>query len=66
MCCLWNRKYYLNGSAIRQDYPLETAIDWISKGNIEIYMANHQHDVNANALWRYFQDVITWVKELLL
>lgn len=53
--------YYLNGSAIRQDY-LETAIDWISKGNIEIYMANHQHDVNANALWRYFQDVITWVE----
>lgn len=53
--------YYLNGSPIRQDY-LETAIDWISKGNIEIYMANHQHDVNANALWRYFQDVITWVE----
>src|SRR5690554_5323953 len=53
--------HYLNGSAIRQDY-LETAIDWISEGNIEIYMANHQHDVNANALWRYFQDVITWVE----
>ena len=53
--------YYLNGSPIRQDY-LETAIDWISKGNIEVYMANHQHDLNANALWRYFQDVITWVE----
>lgn len=53
--------YYLNGSPIRQDY-LETAIDWISKGNIEIYMANHQHDTNASALWRYFQDVITWVE----
>lgn len=53
--------YYLNGSPIRQDY-LETAIDWISRGNIEIYMANHQHDVNANALWRYFKDVITWVE----
>lgn len=53
--------HYLNGSAIRQDY-LETAIDWISRGNIEIYMANHQQDVNANALWRYFQDVISWVE----
>lgn len=53
--------HYLNGSAIRQDY-LETAINWISKGNIEVYMANHQHDVNANALWRYFLDVITWVE----
>ena len=51
---------FLNGSAIRQDY-LETAIDWISKGNIEVYMANHQHDSDASALWIYFQSVITWV-----
>lgn len=52
---------YLVGSAIRQEY-LERALDWISDGNIEIYMANHQHDPNAGALWRYFQDVISWVK----
>jgi hypothetical protein len=51
---------YLNGSPIRQDY-LETAIDWISHGKIEEYMSKHQHDQNASALWRYFQDVITWV-----
>ena len=51
---------YLNGSPIRQDY-LETAIKWISNDNIEDYMAQHQHDQNAAALWRYFQDVITWV-----
>lgn len=51
---------YLNGSAIRQDY-LETAIDWVSEGNIETYMANNQHDPNATALWLYFQAVITWV-----
>lgn len=51
---------YLVGSAIRQEY-LETAIEWISKGNIKIYMANHQHDQNASALWRYFQDVISWI-----
>jgi hypothetical protein len=25
-------------------------------------MAEHQHDQNANALWRYFQDVISWVE----
>ena len=53
-------KDFVSGSPIRQDY-LETAIDWISEGNIEVYMANHQHDANALALWRYFQDVITWV-----
>ena len=51
---------YLNGSPIRQEY-LETAIDWISRGNIEVYMLNHQHDPNATALWLYFQAVITWV-----
>ena len=51
---------YLNGSPIRQDY-LETAIRWISEGNIETYMSNHQHDPNASALWRYFQDVISWI-----
>ena len=51
---------YLNGSAIRQEY-LETAIDWISKGNIEVYMSKHQHDPNASAIWRYFQDVISWI-----
>jgi len=51
---------YLNGSPIRQDY-LETAIDWISNGNIEVYMSNHQHDPNATALWLYFQSVISWV-----
>lgn len=59
---------YLNGTAIRQDY-LEKAIEWIAKsdmnkykGSIESYMAVHQHDVNALALWQYFQSVITWVK----
>jgi len=51
---------YLNGSPIRQEY-LETAVKWISEGNIEHYMAEHQHDQNASTLWRYFQDVITWV-----
>ena len=52
---------YLNGSAIRQDY-LETAIDWISNGNIELYMAKHQNEQNANKLWLYFNNVINWVK----
>ena len=50
---------YLNGSPIRQEY-LETAIRWLSNGKIEDYMSKHQHDQNASALWRYFQDVITW------
>lgn len=52
---------YMTGSPIRQDY-LETAIDWISKGNIEGYMALHQHDSDASALWIYFQSVIVWAE----
>lgn len=58
---------YLAGSPIRQEY-LETALEWISQSNlpkyqgkIESYMAVHQHDPNALALWQYFQAVITWV-----
>jgi hypothetical protein len=52
---------YLSGSPIRQDY-LETTIKWISKDAIEHYMAEHQHEPNANELWLYFQSVINWVK----
>ena len=52
---------YLTGSAIRQDY-LETAISWISDGNVEVYMSNHQHDPSAAPLWQFFQSVITWIE----
>jgi hypothetical protein len=52
---------YLTGSPIRQDY-LETATKWINNGDIEGYMAVHQHKPNANELWLYFQKVIAWVK----
>lgn len=55
---------YLSGSAIRQDY-LETALKWISSRDeitLTDYMAKNQHEPNANALWRYFKDVIEWVK----
>lgn len=52
---------YLLGSAIRQEY-LETAIRWISNGDIDGYMSRHQHDANAAALWQYFNGVITWIE----
>ncbi|MCQ2264404.1 MAG: DUF262 domain-containing protein [Bacteroidales bacterium] len=52
---------YMSGSPIRQDY-LETAISWFNNGKIEEYMAEHQHDANADDLWLYFQNVINWVK----
>jgi hypothetical protein len=52
---------FVNGSPIRQEY-LETALDWISKGKIEEYMSEHQHDPNAEELWKYFKNVIDWVQ----
>lgn len=52
----------VSGSPIRQEY-LETAIKWISNGNVEDYMAIHQHDDDANELWTYFDSVVGWVRK---
>ena len=54
-------KDFVKGSPIRQDY-LEIAIKWRSNGEISQYMAMHQDDANASALWIYFQAVMTWTK----
>lgn len=52
---------YLKGTPIRQDY-LETVLDWISDGDINGYMSKHQNDSTAGELWRYFNNVVTWVE----
>lgn len=54
---------YMSGNPIRQDY-LEKVLGWISKGDIEKYMATHQNDINADSEWQYFQMVIAWVRML--
>lgn len=54
---------YVKGSPIRQEF-LETAIDWISNGEIEEYMAMHQDDKNASPLWQHFEAVIGWVERI--
>lgn len=51
----------VSGSPIRQEY-LETALSWINNSEVAGYMAKHQHDKNADALWDYFQNVIAWVR----
>jgi hypothetical protein len=53
----------VTGSPIRQDY-LETALSWINDGNIEDYMAKHQHNKKADELWEYFQNVIAWTRKI--
>ena len=63
-CAAYNMgKSYVSGEVNRQAY-LETAIRWISEGNIETYMGKHQHDANAVTLWNHFCNVINWVKAL--
>ena len=52
---------YVQGEVNRQAY-LETAIRWVSQGNIDPYMAKHQHDSSAVALWNHFSNVIHWVQ----
>jgi len=52
----------LDGSPIRQEF-LEAALSWINNEEIKDYMAKHQHDQDANELWNYFQNVITWVRK---
>ena len=51
---------YLSGSVNRQDF-LECALAWVSKGNIEDYMALHRKDNNIKELKTYFVSVIDWV-----
>ena len=51
---------YVTGSVDRQQI-LECAIDWVSKGRIEDYMALHRKDDNINELKTYFSSVIDWV-----
>lgn len=53
-------KDYVKVDANRQEL-LELVLKWISKGDITAYMAEHQHDANASALWVYFQKVINWI-----
>jgi len=58
-------KDYLDGKLNRQDY-LETAIKWISNGEIEEYMGKNQNKDDASELWVYFQDVINWIERTFI
>lgn len=51
---------YISGSANRQDF-LETALDWVSKGDIDKYMTLHRRDTGIAELKTYFNSVIDWV-----
>jgi len=56
---------YIRGSANRQDF-LETALDWVSQGNIGEYMSRHRYDDQIIELKTYFNCVIDWVSSVFL
>lgn len=54
---------YIKGDPKRQEV-LQEALKWVSKGNIQNYMALHRNDDNINELKSYFDSVIDWVGNL--
>lgn len=55
---MWS--HFISGTANRQDY-LESALAWVSKGNIGGYMSQHRYDDNIKELKTYFDAVLGWI-----
>lgn len=51
---------YVSGDPKRQAI-LEAALEWVSDGNIDDYMAQHRYDSNIDELKNHFDTVIDWV-----
>ena len=51
---------YVQGDPKRQAI-LETALEWVSDGNIDDYMAQHRYDADIDELKNHFDTVIDWV-----
>lgn len=51
---------YIVGDVNRQEI-LKTALEWVSKDEIDTYMSKHRYDNNINGLSAYFDSVIDWV-----
>lgn len=56
-------KAYVSGSVNRQDF-WECALDWVSKGDTQGYMAKHRNDKNIKEVKMYFDTVIYWVSNV--
>lgn len=54
---------YIAGDVKRQDF-LETALDWVSDGQIESYMSKHRRDDDIDELKEYFNGVIDWISSV--
>lgn len=56
---------YIKGDPTRQDF-LETALDWVSHGNIAGYMSLHRFDTDINELKTYFNTVLDWASSVFV
>ena len=54
---------YVKGDPKRQAI-LEAALDWVSDGDIEDYMAQHRYDTDINELKSHFDTVIDWIDSI--
>lgn len=59
---------YMTGNVLEQAY-LETILKWAARKDgikddkpIDKYMAIHQFEPNANKMWAYYMQIITWVR----
>ena len=54
---------YIKGDPKRQAI-LETALDWVSGGDIDGYMALHRYDTDISELTNHFETVLAWVDSI--
>ena len=54
---------YIKGDPKRQAI-LEKALDWVSDGDIDGYMAKHRYDRNIDELKNHFDTVVDWVDSI--
>ena len=53
-------KAFVAGDEKRQAV-LATALDWVSKGNVEGYLKDHRYNPDITELTAYFDSVIAWI-----
>ena len=56
-------KTYISGDPKRQAV-LQAALDWISDGDIDGYMASHRYDTSIDELKNHFDTVIDWIDSI--
>lgn len=54
---------YVKGDPKRQAI-LETALDWVSDGELDDYMAQHRYDTGIEELKNHFDTVIDWIDSI--